>query len=63
MSTFQRMRQPAYGEHARSYNRDTGAFERYRQVDALPLRPGQVVPDVGTQGGVRASLRLPPAAV
>jgi hypothetical protein len=43
------MRKPAYSEHARSYNRRTGAFQRYRRaiVDALPVRRGQVVLDVG----------------
>jgi len=32
-------RQPAYGELARSYDRDTGMFQPYRQalVEALPL--------------------------
>ncbi|SRR5271165_941494 len=48
----------AYGEHAHSYNRDTGAFEPYRRavVEALPLRGGQVVLDVGCGTGLCCSL-------
>ena len=40
---------PAYHEQAGSYERDTAAFQPYREavVEALPLRPGQVVLDVG----------------
>ena len=51
-------RQPAYGEHADSYNRDTGAFQRYRRavVEALPLRRGQVVLDVGCGTGLCCGL-------
>jgi demethylmenaquinone methyltransferase/2-methoxy-6-polyprenyl-1,4-benzoquinol methylase len=45
---------PAYTEHARSYERDTGAFQYYREaiVGALPVRPGQVVLDVGCGTGL-----------
>jgi precorrin-6B methylase 2 len=45
---------PAYHEHAHCYERDTGAFQPYRQaiVEALPLCPGQVVLDVGCGTGL-----------
>jgi trans-aconitate methyltransferase len=49
---------PAYTEHARSYERDTGAFQPYRRavVEALPLHEGQVVLDVGCGTGLCCGL-------
>jgi demethylmenaquinone methyltransferase/2-methoxy-6-polyprenyl-1,4-benzoquinol methylase len=51
-------RQSAYSEHARSYDRQTGAFQRYRRavVEALPVRRGQVVLDVGSGTGLCSGL-------
>jgi SAM-dependent methyltransferase len=51
-------RQPAYGERARSYERDTEAFQPYRRavVEALPLGSGQVVLDVGCGTGLCCGL-------
>lgn len=51
-------RQPAYGEQARSYDQKTGAFQSYRQaiIEALPVRRGQVVLDVGSGTGLCCGL-------
>ena len=50
--------QAAYHEHAVSYERDTAAFQPYRHavVEALPLRHGQVVLDVGCGTGLCCGL-------
>ena len=47
-------RQPAYREHARSYDQRTTAFQGYRRavVEALPVCRGQVVLDVGCGTGL-----------
>jgi SAM-dependent methyltransferase len=47
-------RQPAYREHARSYDQRTSAFQDYRRavVEALPVCRGQVVLDVGCGTGL-----------
>ena len=51
-------RQPAYSEDARSYDQRTDAFAGYRRavVEALPVRRGQVVLDVGCGTGLCCGL-------
>ena len=51
-------RQPAYSGHARSYDQKTGAFQSYRRavIEALPVRRGQVVLDVGAGTGLCSGL-------
>jgi len=48
----------AYSKHAGSYEERTGAFQSYRRtvVEALPVRPGQVVLDVGSGTGLCSGL-------
>ena len=56
----QAVRQSAYRDDVRSYDQNTDAFQGYRRavVEALPVRRGQVVLDVGMRD--RAVLRFAP---
>ena len=49
-------RLPAYADRAVFYDRDTAAFQGFRRavVDALPVRPGEAVLDVGCGTAARA---------